>query len=225
MSREEVCGEEVARLNALREVERELRNAYGDVDDVWPHFAALRAAPSDVEAVVALGRIKAIAAHYRDESKVSLRSSMQAIYETADKAYDPDDLRGYRVAAPSITDDPEYFPSTEYERGYADGRVAAPSDGLLPCEDPEEPCDADGRDEHRWCDNCIARAVIARHGLVLAAPSDGLRSAVESITRTTQRPAGRGPYVEHEVDEGHAPGEPCRFCDELAATDQPETDG
>jgi hypothetical protein len=122
---------------------------------------AVVAAPSDVEAVVALGRIKAIAAHYRDESKVSLRSSMQAIYETADKAYDPDDLRGYRVAAPSITDDP-------------DGRVAA--------------------------------------------PSDGLREAVESITRTTQRPAGRGPYVEHEVDEGHAPGEPCRFCDALAAT-------
>jgi hypothetical protein len=140
---------------------------------------AVVAAPSDVEAVVALGRIKAIAAHYRDESKVSLRSSMQAIYETADKAYDPDDLRGYRVAAPSITDDPEYFPSTEYERGYADGRVAA--------------------------------------------PSDGLREAVESITRTTQRPAGRGPYVEHEVDEGHAPGEPCRFCDALAATEQPET--
>jgi hypothetical protein len=103
MSREEVCGEEVARLNALREVERELRNAYGDVDDVWPHFAALRAAPSDVEAVVALGRIKAIAAHYRDESKVSLRSSMQAIYETADKAYDPDDLRGYRVCFPART--------------------------------------------------------------------------------------------------------------------------
>jgi hypothetical protein len=116
---------------------------------------AVVAAPSDVEAVVALGRIKAIAAHYRDESKVSLRSSMQAIYETADKAYDPDDLRGYRVAA----------------------------------------------------------------------PSDGLREAVESITRTTQRPAGRGPYVEHEVDEGHAPGEPCRFCDALAATEQPETDG
>jgi hypothetical protein len=37
----------VARLNALREVERELRNAYGDVDDVWPHFAALRAALSE----------------------------------------------------------------------------------------------------------------------------------------------------------------------------------
>lgn len=32
----------------------------------------------------------------------------------------------------------------------------------LPCEDPEEPCDADGRDEHRWCDNCIARSVLSR---------------------------------------------------------------
>jgi hypothetical protein len=30
----------------------------------------------------------------------------------------------------------------------------------LACEDPEEPCDADGRDEHRWCDNCIARRAI-----------------------------------------------------------------
>lgn len=36
----------------------------------------------------------------------------------------------------------------------------------LRCEDPEEPCDTDGRDEHRWCDNCIARAAIeeASHG-------------------------------------------------------------
>jgi hypothetical protein len=42
-----VMREEVARLNALREVERELRNAYGDVADVWPHFAALRAALSE----------------------------------------------------------------------------------------------------------------------------------------------------------------------------------
>jgi hypothetical protein len=69
---------------------------------------------------------------------------------------------------------------------------------------------------------CVERAVAAAR---VAAPSDGLREAVESITRTTQRPAGRGPYVEHEVDEGHAPGEPCRFCDALAATEQPETDG
>lgn len=40
----------------------------------------------------------------------------------------------------------------------------------LPCEDPEEPCDADGRDAHRWCNNCIARGAIARAGVRLAAP-------------------------------------------------------
>lgn len=55
-----------------------------------------RSGPSRA-ASVALGRIKAIASRFREESKASLRGSMQAIYETADKAYDPDDHRGYRV--------------------------------------------------------------------------------------------------------------------------------
>lgn len=43
----------------------------------------------------------------------------------------------------------------------------------LPCEDPEEPCDQDGRDEHRWCDYCIARSVLARQRLTIV-PSDEL---------------------------------------------------
>ena len=38
-------------------------------------------------------------------------------------------------------------------------RLARALEAALPCEDPEEPCDADGREDHRWCDYCIARAV------------------------------------------------------------------
>ena len=45
-----------------------------------------------------------------------------------------------------------------YEPDLAVERLAR----AMPCEDPEEPCDADGRDEHRWCDYCIARSVIRR---------------------------------------------------------------
>jgi hypothetical protein len=112
------------------------------------------------------------------------------------------EMRQWR-AAPSEPRSGNYVPSdlTDILR-----RVAAPSDGLR---------------------EAIARLRTepgARTDFGDAPPSDGLREAVESITRTTQRPAGRGPYVEHEVDEGHAPGEPCRFCDALAATEQPETD-
>jgi hypothetical protein len=59
------------------------------------------------------------------------------------------------------------------ERGVTDGPIidahhrCIPDETTLACEDPEEPCDADGRDEHRWCDNCIARSVLARLGGVL----------------------------------------------------------
>ena len=70
-----------------------------------------------------------------------------------------------------------------------------PLAALLPCEDPEWPCDQDGRDEHRWCDNCIARSVIARTGLTLTR-STGLREALEAVA---------------ELDRllGHLPDCPC----------------
>lgn len=55
-----------------------------------------RSGPSRA-ASVALGRIKAIASRFKEESKAQLRTSMQVVYEIADGAYKPDDHRGYRV--------------------------------------------------------------------------------------------------------------------------------
>jgi hypothetical protein len=41
-------------------------------------------------------------------------------------------------------------------------------EATLLCEDPEEACDADGRDDHRWCDYCIARGVAGTHIAAIA---------------------------------------------------------
>lgn len=70
----------------------------------------------------------------------------------------------------------------------------------LPCEDPEEPCDADGRDEHRWCDNCIARSVVARSKLVLVEAEE-----LERLRRLDQEMSS-GVVV---AIGWHEPGEPC----------------
>lgn len=58
------------------------------------------------EAVVAVGRIEAMSRDYKAESKTSLRSSLQAVNETARAAYDYSEHRGYRVTP---TDGPQTF--------------------------------------------------------------------------------------------------------------------
>ena len=57
-----------------------------------------------------------------------------------------------------------------------------------------------------------------RRDLIAAARREAaLREALTSITRRGQRPANRGEYIEHRVDEIHSPGDACEFCAALNA--------
>lgn len=44
------------------------------------------------------------------------------------------------------------------------------------------------------------------------------------ISRQIELPAGRGPYIEHVIDEGHRPDEPCDICAALAIPPVPAGD-
>lgn len=58
------------------------------------------------EAAVALGRVEAMSRDYKAEAKSMLRSSLQAVNETARAAYDASEHRGYRVVR---VDGPQTF--------------------------------------------------------------------------------------------------------------------
>lgn len=80
-----------------------------DGEDAWLAERIAEAermdAAEEVMTSVALGRIAAIASHWKDQSKREIRSSLHAVENVAAAAYAPSQLRGYRVTAvgPELT--------------------------------------------------------------------------------------------------------------------------
>jgi hypothetical protein len=147
-----------------------------------------------------------------------------------------------RVAAPSITDDPDYYPSTEYERGYADGRVAAPSDGLQEALARYRTALAATPTRCQWCPggpfggharDCAAATPTedpgeptdaekrawragAEFAMPVAAPSDGLRAKAETLECIRQHFGATRRCDEY--DDGRELCAPCYVRTALAAT-------